>query len=264
LNIGVILFTYPPPSSDSFQPVQVHGPCSANDAAAMLQSALSSESFVGRALELEGNRNLLSSTPTSIDAALNSVADFAWRPLAARVAIMFPRNAPPGLDIHHIPEDRSIKVASVRWWQSCEKLRSMGVELHVIRLFTPHPYGPVSSCLFSQSGYPFSTSMKSKGIENMDASSVAAIDEVLQVQSPNPPPPSPPTPPFTPSAASIALASDASIRLLKHGTSCVAIQNSAAQSATPSAVLPLPRTRHIPPPQTLVSPFKLSKPAVCF
>jgi hypothetical protein len=158
----------------------------------MLQSALSSESFVGRALELEGNRNLLSSTPTSIDAALNSVADFAWRPLAARVAIMLPRNAPPGLDIHHIPEDRSQKVASVRWWQSCEKLRSMSVELHVIRLFTPHPYGPVSSCLFSQSGYPFSTSMKSKGIESMDAASVAAIDEVLQVQSPAPPLPPPP------------------------------------------------------------------------
>jgi hypothetical protein len=53
----------------------------------------------------------------------------------------------------------------------------MGVELHVIRLFTPHPYGPVSSCLFSRSGYPFSTSMKSKGIESMDAASVAAIDE---------------------------------------------------------------------------------------
>ena len=150
----------------------------------MLQSALASETFVGRALELEGNRNILSSTPTNIDAALSSLADFAWRPLAARVAIMFPRNPPPDLVIHHIPEDRSLKVASVRWWESCEKLRSMAVQLHVIRLFSPHPYGPLSSCLFSQSGYPFKTSSKSKPIDSMDSASVAAIDEVLQVQPP--------------------------------------------------------------------------------
>jgi hypothetical protein len=180
LNVGLILYTFSPPSSDAFDPVQVHGPCSSHDAAAMLQSALSSESFVGRSLEIEGNRNALSSTTTNVAVALESLASFSWRPLAARVAIIFPRNAPPGLDIHHIPDSAS-SACSLRWWQSCEKLRSMSVELHAIRMSSSYPYGPVSSCAFVQAGYPFSV-LKGKDFDSLDARQQASLDEVNQVE----------------------------------------------------------------------------------
>jgi hypothetical protein len=180
MNVGLILYTFTPPSSDPFDPVQAHGPCASHDAAAMLQSALSSESFVGRALELEGNRNMLSSTTTNVDAALESLAAFSWRPLAARCAIMFPRNTPPGLEIHHIP-DAACSAGSLRWWQSCEKLRSMSVELHVVRVLSSFPYGAVSSHAFVQTGYPF-FAVKGRDIDNMNPRQVAAIDEVTQVQ----------------------------------------------------------------------------------
>ena len=185
LNVGLIMYTHTPPSSDSFSPVQVHGPCVGHDAVAMMQSALSSESFVGRALELEGNRNLLSSTPTNVDAALDTLCSFAWRPLSARVAIVLPRNAPAGLEIHHIL-DHSNNPGNLRWWQSCEKLRSMSVELHAIRLFSSYPYGPASSCAFSQTGYPFSVSFKGRSSDKMSKSAAAAIDEVEQVNDPLP------------------------------------------------------------------------------
>jgi hypothetical protein len=184
LNIGLVLYTFAPPSSDNFVPVQVHGPCASDDAAAMFQSALSSESFVGRALELEGNRNLLPSTPTNVDAALSSLVSFAWRPLAARTAIMFPCNTPVGLEIHHIP-DPSLTPPEMRWWHSCEKLRSMSVQLHAVRLLTPYPFGPVSSAAFQQTGYPFSVSLKGRSSEAMDAKALAAIDEVTQVHLPS-------------------------------------------------------------------------------
>ncbi len=184
LNIGLILYTFTPPSSDPFDPVQVHGPFDSHDAAAMLQSALTSESFVGRALELEGNRNLLSSTTSNVDAALASLASFQWRPLAARVAITFPRNAPPGLEVHHI-SDSSCSAGSTRWWQSCEKLRSMSVELHAVRMPSSYPYGPVSSCAFMQAGYPFSA-FKGRNCDSMDTRAVAAFDEVTLVGTPSP------------------------------------------------------------------------------
>jgi hypothetical protein len=184
LNIGLVLYTFTPPPSDPFDPVQVHGPFASPDAATMLQSALTSESFVGRALELEGNRNLLSATTSNVDAALASLASFQWRPLAARVAIMFPRNAPPGLEIHHI-SDSSCSVGSTRWWQSCEKLRSMSVELHAVRMLSSYPYGPVSSHAFVQAGYPFSA-FKGRNCDSMDARAVAAFDEVTMVGQPSP------------------------------------------------------------------------------
>jgi hypothetical protein len=181
LNVGLVLYTFAPPSTDSFVPVQVHGPYASDDAAAMFQSVLSSESFVGRALELEGNRYLLSSTPTSVDAALASLASFAWRPLAARVAIVIPCNTPVGLEIHHIP-DPACSPPEMRWWQTCEKLRSMRVQVHALRLFEPYPFGPVSSLAFQQTGYPFSVSLKAKSSDAMDVKALAAIDEVSHVR----------------------------------------------------------------------------------
>jgi hypothetical protein len=152
----------------------------------MLQTALSSESFVGRALELESNRNLLPSTPTNVDAALHALCSFQFRPLAARVAIILPRNAPSGLGIHHMP-DHSHNAEAARWWQSCEKLRCMSVELHAIRLFSSYAYGPASSRAFAQTGYPFTASLKGKGSDNVSNSKLAAIEEVEQVISPHPP-----------------------------------------------------------------------------
>ncbi len=184
LSVGLVMYTFTPPSSDQFDPVQVHGPTCSSDAAAMFQSALSSESFVGRALELEGSRNLHACTPTNVDAALAALASFPWRPLAARAAIIFPRNTPPGLEIHHMP-DAPCSTSTMRWWHACEKLRSMGVELHAIRTVTPSPLGPVSSSKFQASGYPFSSSLKGRSSESMDVKALAAIDDVTQVDAPS-------------------------------------------------------------------------------